>query len=49
MAHYEHTRDSAGGHERNEQIKLHKLPKANASRRTLELLTPSLKGAGLAP
>jgi hypothetical protein len=42
----EHMQDPAGGHERNEQIKLHKFPKVNMSRLTLMLLTPSLKEVG---
>jgi hypothetical protein len=48
-AHYELTRDPTGGHERNEKIKLHKLPKANARKLILVLSTPSLKGVGPAP
>jgi hypothetical protein len=46
-ANYEHTQDPTQGHERDERIKLLKLPKMIAIGLTLVLSTPSLKGPGL--
>jgi hypothetical protein len=49
LAHYEHTRDPAQGHERVERIKMCKLPRMNPNGRTLVLAALSLNGAGPTP